>query len=90
MWMRSRVMMLALICACGAGRVAADALVVSKAMDASTILEAYLDEESLKIEAEVALGSIPVFADLLPDELHGKLGLPVVRRGTRHGIPVGS
>ena len=75
---------------CGTGRIAADALVVSKAMDASTILEAYLDEESLKIEEEVALGSAPAFADLLPDELHGKLGLPVVRRGTRHGIPVGS
>jgi hypothetical protein len=45
-------------------------------MDASTIIEAYLEEASIRIEAEVALASVPAFADLLPDELHRKLELP--------------
>ena len=54
----------------------ADALVVNQSMQASTILEAFVEEKSLRVEIEVSLSDVPAFADLLPDELYEKLGNP--------------
>ena len=52
----------------------ADALVRNQAMQASTILEAYLVDGALRVEIEVSFADLPAFADLLPDELSKKLG----------------
>ena len=43
-----------------------DAIVLSQAMKASTIMEAYLEEDSLRVELEVGAAEVGAFADLLP------------------------
>ena len=69
---------LVLACMFFAGTIAAmaDALVINQSMQASTILEAFVEEKSIRVEIEVSLSDVPAFADLLPDELYEKLGNP--------------
>ena len=66
---------LVLACMFFAGTIAAmaDALVINQSMQASTILEAFVEEKSIRVEIEVSLSDVPAFADLLPDELYEKL-----------------
>jgi hypothetical protein len=54
----------------------ADAVVMSRAMQASTIAEVFVEEGAVRIELEIGAGDLAAFADLLPDELRGKMGLP--------------
>ena len=53
----------------------ADAIVVVRAMKASTIMEAFLDDETLRLEIEMGLADAPAFVNLLPEEIYDGLGL---------------
>jgi hypothetical protein len=53
---------------------AADAIVRSMAMFASTIAEYYVEEDRVRVELEIGEADIPVFRNLLPDEIHQQLG----------------
>ncbi|PHS16475.1 MAG: hypothetical protein COA78_03870 [Blastopirellula sp.] len=50
----------------------ADALVVTKAMKASTIAEVFIDEESIRVDFEVGTADLASFQNLLPDEFYEK------------------
>jgi hypothetical protein len=52
----------------------ADALVISRAMQASTIAEVFIEPEAVRIELEIGMGDIPAFKNLLPDALYERLG----------------
>ena len=53
-----------------------DAIIVSRAMKATTIMEAFLDESALRVEIEMGLDDAAAFVNLLPDEIYDQLGLP--------------
>jgi hypothetical protein len=57
-----------------AGDAAADALIVTRAMTASTIAEIFIEEGVVRVELEIGVVDLPAFANLLPDELHERLG----------------
>ncbi len=52
----------------------ADAIMVSRAMSATTIAEFFVGEASVRVELEVGLPDLRAFRKLLPDELHQELG----------------
>jgi hypothetical protein len=52
----------------------ADALIVNQSMLASSIIEFYIDDEGVTAELEIGLGSLPLFKNLLPDEVYQQLG----------------
>ncbi len=54
----------------------ADAIIVSRAMKATTIMEAFLDESALRVEIEMGLDDAAAFVNLLPDEIYDQLDLP--------------
>ncbi len=56
--------------------VMADVVIVSRAMKATTILEAQLDESVLRVEIEMGLGDASAFVNLLPDDIYDQLDLP--------------
>jgi len=51
----------------------ADALVVTRAMQASTIAEVFIEGERIRVEIEVGLADVDSFANVLPDNLHEKI-----------------
>lgn len=51
----------------------ADALVVTKAMTASTIVEVFIEEQQIRVAIEVGAADLPAFRNVLPDELNEKL-----------------
>ena len=51
-----------------------DAIVVTRAMLASTVSEIFVHEDSVVVELEIGLQDLSAFANLLPDELHERLG----------------
>ena len=58
----------AVMCACvllPATQTAADAIVVTKAMTASTIAEIFVSEEAVRIEVEIGLQDLAAFGNLL-------------------------
>jgi len=60
-----------LLCLTGR-RVSADAIVVTKAMQASTIAEIFVDQHGVRVELEIAKSDWPVFQDLLPSKLNAE------------------
>ena len=48
---------------------APDALVVTRAMTASTIAQFYIAEGSVRVELEIGIADIEAFANILPDDL---------------------
>jgi hypothetical protein len=54
-------------------RADADALVVTRAMQASTIVEIFIAREQIRVEIEVGVADVESFANVLPDELYGKI-----------------
>ena len=60
-------------CLLGAERTHADALVVTKAMRATTIAEVFVDSEVVRVEFEVGAADLMAFQNVLPDELHEKI-----------------
>lgn len=55
-------------------RLGADALIVTRAMTATTILEWYVERDGVRAELEIGVGDAGAFQNLLPDELYQKLG----------------
>ena len=50
-----------------------DALIVTKAMQASTIAEIFVDEQQVRVNLEIGAQDLKAFQNLLPDDLHQKL-----------------
>jgi hypothetical protein len=59
-----------------AARAAADAIVFTQAMRASTIAEFFVEPDRVRVELEIGLGQIESFRNLLPDDIHARLGYP--------------
>ena len=55
-------------------RLDSDAIVVTKAMTASTIAEIYIEEAAIRVELEIGVPDLEGFRDLLPDGIYEKLG----------------
>jgi hypothetical protein len=51
-----------------------DAIVVTKAMTATTIAEIWVEEGSIRVELEIGVSDSPAFHNLVPGEIHQRLG----------------
>ena len=51
----------------------ADALVVTRAMMASTIAEVYVERNQIRVEIEIGVNDLPAFKNILPDESFQRL-----------------
>ena len=56
-----------------------DAIVVTKAMTASTIAEIFVEPTRVRVELEIGLADIPAFRNVLPDEEYERLGMQPTR-----------
>ena len=61
----------------------ADALVVTKAMTASTIAEVFIRRDSIRVELEIGAPDLNGFRNVLPDALYERLGHSPVPLGER-------
>ena len=52
----------------------ADALIVNKAMQASSIAEFYIDKQGVRVELEIGINSLEGFKSLLPDQIYQNMG----------------
>ncbi len=52
----------------------ADAIIVTKAMTASTIAEVFIEDGVIRVELEIGVQDLNGFRNLLPDELYERLG----------------
>jgi hypothetical protein len=80
---RSQLLLLIAMFLLPAWRVAADAIVISRAMLASTIAEVFVEESSVRVELEIGLNDLPAFRNLVPDAVYERLGYeqePLSRR----------
>jgi hypothetical protein len=65
-----RTLLLAWLCL-GCGRnVRADAIMVTKAMNASTIAEVSVNDTFIRVDLEIGPADFAAFADILPDDLY--------------------
>lgn len=72
-----RGLMGSLVAVAGAAdRAAADAIVRSRAMLASTIAEYHVEDGRIRLDLEIGLGDLQGFRNLLPEELYARLGHP--------------
>ena len=58
------------------GLARADAIVVTRAMTASTIAEVFVGLDSIRVELEIGVGDIEAFRNLAPDPIFEQLGHP--------------
>ena len=61
----------------------ADALMVTKAMTASTIAELFVEERTIRVELDIGVKDLDAFRNIMPDELYERLGhepKPLVER----------
>ena len=56
-----------------AGHAFGDAIVVTKAMSATTIAEVFVEDEVVRVELEIGPADLPAFANLLPDDIYRRL-----------------
>jgi len=74
-WRRARnKAFLTCVLALSVNAVRADAVIRTQAMSASTIAEYYVQDGRVTVELEIGLSDLEGFRNLLPDELHQKLG----------------
>ena len=52
----------------------ADAIVVTKAMTASTITEIFISEDAIRVELEIGGRDLPAFRNLMPDAVYERMG----------------
>ena len=60
-----------------------DAMVMTRAMTASTIAEIYIEKDQVRVALEIGIADIPGFKNILPDAIYEKMGnepAPVVER----------
>ncbi len=68
--------LLAMVCVLVAvTRSAGDAIVVTRAMQASTVAEVFITEGEVRVTLEIGVTDVEAFGNLLPDALHGEIGL---------------
>ncbi len=68
------------------GLLHADAIVVTRAMTATTIAEIFIDEEAVTVELEIGLPDLEAFRNLMPDSLYERMGYepePLAKRLAR-------
>jgi len=51
-----------------------DALIVVRAMTATTIAEIFIEEGQVRAEIEIGVADLPGFRDIMPDEIYERLG----------------
>ena len=51
-----------------------DAIIVTKAMTASTIVEVFIEESTVRTEVEIGVVDLEAFRDLMPDEIWERMG----------------
>lgn len=54
----------------------ADAIVVSQAMFASTIVEYFVEDDHVRVELEIGMQDLQAFRNILPESIYTKLGNP--------------
>jgi hypothetical protein len=74
--MKKRTLIACLVVLAGRSWAMADAVVVVRAMTASTVMEAFLDESMLRVEIEMSIADVTAFVNLLPDEIYDQLDMP--------------
>jgi hypothetical protein len=52
----------------------ADAIVITKAMTASTIAEVFIQESTIRVELEIGGQDLPAFRNLMPDSVYERMG----------------
>jgi hypothetical protein len=62
--------------AIGTGVVQGDAIVITKAMSATTIAEVFVEDESIRLDFEIGANDIEAFKNLLPDEIYDRFAIP--------------
>lgn len=63
-----------------------DAMVVTQAMNASTVAEVYIEKDWVRVEFEIGMSDIPSFKNILPDAIYADMGYgaePLVDRLNR-------
>ena len=53
-----------------------DAVIRTQAMLASTLAEFFVEKDRIRVELEIGLADLPVFRNLVPDDIYQKLGNP--------------
>jgi len=66
-----------------ASTASADAIVVTKAMTASTVVEISIEESEIVVEMEIGVPDLLAFHNLLPDEMRAQMGLDAAPLGER-------
>jgi hypothetical protein len=72
LWIQVQLVIYLVLCV-GARKLSADAVVVTKAMQASTIAEIFIDQHGVRVELEIAKSDMKVFQDLLPEKLYAEI-----------------
>ncbi len=72
---RHLLLVLLVGCSIFVARARGDALVVTKAMQATTVAEIHVTASSVRVELEIGVADLKAFADLLPDEIHAALNV---------------
>ncbi|MCK5376926.1 MAG: hypothetical protein KAJ97_07595, partial [Acidobacteria bacterium] len=76
MWPRVAILLAATALCCFPARSAlADAIVVTKAMTATTVVEISIEESKIQVEMEIGVPDLMAFKNLLPDEIRAGIGL---------------
>ena len=63
--------------------VSADAIVITKAMTATTVVEISIEESEIVVEMEIGVVDLLAFHNLLPDEMRAQMGLEGAPLGER-------
>ena len=66
-----------------------DAIIVTRAMQAPTIAEIFVQSGGVRVELEISSRSLDAFADLLPDSLRAALEMPARARWNLPGRQCG-
>jgi len=64
----------AILCWLPSRTASADAIVVTKAMTASTVMEIFVNQSEILVEVEIGVPDLLAFQNLLPDEIRTRIG----------------
>lgn len=67
----------------------ADAIMVSRAMFASTIAEYFVEDEQVRVELEIGMADLQSFRNILPESIYTQLGHPPVSLDDRLELLLG-
>ncbi len=77
------LMVISVLVTLSPGIAGADAIVVTKAMTASTVVEISIEESEIVVEMEIGAPDLMAFHNLLPDEMRSRMGLDAAPLGDR-------